>query len=135
MGLPRFATLGEAVGYLAVLPTVDAVVDELVSLGVRATPSVSTSCILAEYFKAVTAHVVVQVLPRYGAASGSGGLVWARHPRGGGVVDRAVLTPTLDEVAYRFDMGELTGLVRRRPVLVRDLVEVLTGVRQLCSPG
>jgi hypothetical protein len=136
MGLPRFATLGEAVTYLAVLPTVDAVADELVCLGVRATPGVAASCVLAEYFKAVTAHELVQVLPRYGLASGSVGLVWASAPDGR-VVDRAVLTPTLDEVARRFDLGELSKLDwrRQRPVLVRDLVEVLEGVRQLCSAG
>lgn len=137
MELPRFDTLNEAVTYLAVLPTVDAVADELVSLGIAATPGSAASCVLAEYFKAVTAHELVEVLPLYGMASGSAGMAWARHPRGGGVVDRTALTPTLDGLARRFDLGELPQLDRRRqrPVLVRDLVEVLEGVRQLCSPG
>src|SRR5882762_7266794 len=114
--LPRFDTLNAAVDYLAVLPTVDAVADELVALGLAAVPGVSYSCILAEYFRAVTAYKLVRVLPLYGRAVGSGsGVVWAwnGNQRVGRPVDEAVLTRELDLLALGFDMRVFPKLIKR----------------------
>src|SRR5882757_3583604 len=113
---PQFDTLNAAVDHLAVLPTVDAVADELVALGLAAVPGVSYSCILAEYFRAVTAYKLVRVLPLYGQVAGSdSGVVWAwnGNQRVGPPVDEAVLTRELDLLAWGFDMLEFPKLIKR----------------------